>query len=906
MKKWKLIAIISSVVIVVGLAITLIIIFTHHNPKPADESSYKYPSVEPSLTDPDGTFMKLGGRNLTNQEVYNTGILSYGLNVLNDLIDEQLLSDISVSDEELLNHKKSIYATYNGIAEDEVDFENEEQQTTFRKQMIRQGYLTDETVEKAIVLDTKRTLYAKAEFNKLIASYVPTEERPLYYTEAQIKQAISALYPDTLKAVILTFRSEAEANKLLKAVGVDSEKANSGWCDLEGNRLSKDEIIQKFIQMQNILNGTAVDEASTYKQSEVSSISNTISNYLFNTATPIKTVSAEKLTDAYTTKPKKYVTGYYYLALSIEKNTLLTPASYLEGLKQEPLPENIEAVSKKLFDNAFVATIINAFLYELRGMWEIEIYDERLDYSYYKTAQSLVGTLASAKHAYQMTTSESSDYVAKLYKDGKTIAITADQLYHELSERYGVLIAIQYMNFYLFYRAPYSAVYNYETKTKGANFDAEYQSSVYYLKEQLEAGDFKDQGFDANYGWEHFLRDYFGATDLDEALLVGDAYSEAINRFDESYLVTETPTSRAIYDKMIDAYINRSISIDEYESYVASLDEADYANTILYQIVKNFTTYYYVNATSLTAFYDQNGDTKADEITSEQEDEASVILEAFYYLARVNPKNSSNIHGTTASMTFAKEFLNALNSSTYAPITKIDGSTIDARLESLISLYNKASVNDSVLGPYKVKGLRFKLETNAACVDNGSNNEIDKAYRSAWQQILMGGLGLDNGNLAKFNYAEQVNSAVTALSATGFDNDQYTIPSVIKMNNQIIKTYLTGAVNATWYRYTEGLQDYAPDTERLAVLVTYYELSLKQELTDEEEKTYHKYSPATFEKNYLTNTVVACYNYLLSDDLMQKVVYDLYQKYLGDETFKFSREYMKDECLQFMEVVYTK
>ena len=906
MKKWKLIVIISSIVLVVGLAITLIIIFTHHDPKNKDESNYQYPSIEPSLSDPNGTFMSLGSRNLTNLEVYNTGILSYGLNVLNDLIDEKLLADFEVSSEELLEHKRSIYATYNGIKEDEVDFDNEEQQTTFKEQMIRQGYLTEEAIEKAILLDTKRTLYAKAEFKKLVNSYVATADQPLYYTSTQIKQAISALYPETLKAVVLTFRSEAEANKLLKSVGVDPDKVSNGWCDLEGNRLTKDEIIQKFIRMQNILNATEVTEAISYEQSELSSISNTISNYLFNTATPINEAAADKLTDAYTVKPKKYVTGYYYLALSIEKETTMTPGAYITALKNGEEKEKVDAISKKLEDNAFIATMINAILYEQRGAWGIEIYDERLDYSYNSAASSLTGVLSTAAHPYQMTTNESADYVARLSKDGKVITVTADELYLELSERYGTLIAIQYMNFYLFYREPYSTLYNYETKTKGSNFDEEYQSSIYYLREQLEAGDFTEQGFDANYGWEHFLRDYFGATDLDEAILVGDAYSEAINRFDESYLVTETPTARAIYDKMIEAYVDQTISVAEYDAYVASLDETDYLNTILYQIVKNFTTYYYVNATSLTAYYDQNGDTKADEVTEELEQDATTILEAFYYLARVNPKTSSAIQGTSASMVLAKNILDALNSSVYSPISKIDGSTIDARLESLISLYNKVSVTDNVLGSYKIKGLRFKLEANAACVDNGTDNEIDQAYRTAWQQILMGGLALDNGNLAKFSYAEQVNSAVTALSATGFDNDQYTIPSVIKMNNQVIKTYITGAVNATWYRYTEGLQDYAPDTERLAVLVTYYELSLKEELTDEEEKTYHKYSPATFEKNYLTNTVVSCYEYLLGDDLMQEIVYNLYQKYLADETFKFSRAYMKDQCLQFMEVVYTK
>ena len=906
MKKWKLIAIISSVIIVIAAAITLIIIFTHHN-KPNEESTYKYPSVEPSLSDPNGVFMQLGSRGLTNLEVYNTGILSYGLNVLNDLIDNKLFAEMTLSDEEVLAHKRSIYATYNSIEEAEVDFDNEEQRKTFQQQMIRQGYLTDASMENAILLDAKRTHYAKEQLHQLIDRYIPTDDQPLYYTNNQIGPAINSLYPDQLKAVVLIFRSEAEANKLLKTVGVDPDKTTNGWCDLDGNNLSKSAIIDKFIEMYNIMNNDSLTEAKSYTQSDLSSISSTISNYLFNTAKPINTIKNDgKMVDAYTTKPKKYLTGYYYLALSIEKITDITAEEYVEGLKSAEPSEKVQAISEKLEDLVFISSLINAFLYEQRGVWGIEIYDERLDYAYHNSSSSFANVLPNATHQYQMTTNESAEYVARLSKDGQIITVTADELYQELSERYGILIAIQYMNFYLFYREPYSTVYNYETKTKGDNFNTKYQDSILYLKEQLENGDFVEQGFDANYGWEHFLRDYFGATDLDEALLVGDVYSEAINRFDESYLVAETEQARAIYDKMMDAYVYRNCSINDYEEFVASLEEDTYRDTVLYQIVKNFLSYYYVNATSLSAFYDVNGDAKADELTEELTTRATIILEAFYYIARINPKNSSVVVGSSASMNLVRDLLDALNSGVYAPTSKITGSTIDARLETLVSLYNKASVNDAVLGSYKLDGLRFKLDTNSACVDSGTDNEIDQAYRAAWEQILMGGLGLDNGNLAKFVYAEQVNSAVTALNATGFDNDQYTIPSVISMNNQVIKTYITGAVNATWYRYTLSLQDYAPDTERLNVLLTYYELSLKDELTAEEEKIYHKYSPATFEKNYLTNTVQASYDYLLSDSLMQEIVYGLYKKYLNDETFKFSRSYMKDECLQFMEIVYTK
>ena len=165
MKKWKLIAIISSVLIVAAIATTLVIIFSK---KPEEKKeTYKYPDIIPAISNPNDTYLTLGERKLTNEEFYNTGILSYGLNILIDLVDEKLLSDIVVTDDEILEHKKSIYATYNGIDEDEVDLSDDEQTKTYEKQMIRQGYISKEQMDKAVRLDMVRTKFAEAKFKEI-------------------------------------------------------------------------------------------------------------------------------------------------------------------------------------------------------------------------------------------------------------------------------------------------------------------------------------------------------------------------------------------------------------------------------------------------------------------------------------------------------------------------------------------------------------------------------------------------------------------------------------------------------------------------------------------------------------------------------------------------------------------
>ena len=84
MKKGKLITLISSIIFVIAIAVTLIIVFVGNG-----KDKYKYPDKQPTITTQDEVFIKLGNREITNEDIYNTGILNYGLTTLVDLIDEK-------------------------------------------------------------------------------------------------------------------------------------------------------------------------------------------------------------------------------------------------------------------------------------------------------------------------------------------------------------------------------------------------------------------------------------------------------------------------------------------------------------------------------------------------------------------------------------------------------------------------------------------------------------------------------------------------------------------------------------------------------------------------------------------------------------------------------------------------
>ena len=95
MKKWKLITLIISVIVLIGVSIALVLIFTYK--KDTNESTYHYPTVTPTISNKDETFMTLGSRNITNEEMYNMTIVTYGLSTMNEMIDSKLL-DLNVTD----------------------------------------------------------------------------------------------------------------------------------------------------------------------------------------------------------------------------------------------------------------------------------------------------------------------------------------------------------------------------------------------------------------------------------------------------------------------------------------------------------------------------------------------------------------------------------------------------------------------------------------------------------------------------------------------------------------------------------------------------------------------------------------------------------------------------------------
>ena len=143
----------------------------------------------------------------------------------------------------------------------------------------------------------------------------------------------------------------------------------------------------------------------------------------------------------------------------------------------------------------------------------LKIYDAGLENFYKITYDNIFKNLGYSTDDYPafVYTKEESDVNVFSYElDGKTIYVTADQFYNKLISNYGVYIAALYLKQYIVLKD--NGVYDLATGTilDQEKYDDYYEAEIAEYKEAFENGDYASLGFDKNYGWENFVRDYLG------------------------------------------------------------------------------------------------------------------------------------------------------------------------------------------------------------------------------------------------------------------------------------------------------------------------------------------------------------------------------------------------------------
>ena len=261
MKKWKLITLTCSAILLVGIVVLLIVIFTDEK-----EETYKFPTVQPTISNPTDVCLEVGNKKVTYKELYDLGLVSYGLTALIDLVDEMVI-DVEVTNAELEEHRKNLYAAYNEIELEEVDLEDHEQTEKFIEQMNYQGYMTTSEIDAAIKLDLKRNKLAEQMLINDINNFEPVKDKDgnitqeYYFSDSQISNGILNACPDKAEVIYLTFRSASEALQLMDEFDISRNGRDNGWTHKSsGESFTKEEIIDTFVKMYNKLNSTKITD----------------------------------------------------------------------------------------------------------------------------------------------------------------------------------------------------------------------------------------------------------------------------------------------------------------------------------------------------------------------------------------------------------------------------------------------------------------------------------------------------------------------------------------------------------------------------------------------------------------------------------------------------------------------
>lgn len=899
MKRWKLITLISSLVLVIAVAVTLIIIFNY---KKKDSVDYTYPSVIPEISNADESFFKVGSRDISNLEMYNMTIVSYGLSSLVDLMDQKIFDLSTVTLDEITEKKISLYASANGIEKEEVDFNNEEQTRIFQKQMALQGCMDEETIEKAIKLDIVRNKYAKEQLLKEIKEYTATENDPHFFSINQLNNASSELdeFKTTIKTIVLSFRSESEAVKLLKEFGVSTSNLNNGWKTEEGTPFTKEQIIDTYISMYNYINNKeyTIDDFPYVSATELSKISSVISNVVFNNYEDIDETIDLKKSYTYNPNKKSYLSNYYYLALRIDTNKPFDSDEFFAELDKFEISEKYQALFDKLVDNYLTTTYINKVLYQLRCEQKPKIYDERLDYGF---SNQVVASLGD--NHYTLTTDESKEIICE-FNNKK---ITADELFQYMMANYGPIVSLQFVNFYILFNDTYSTIYNFETKTRLADYDASYEESINSLKKSLENGELEQYGYSRYYGFDNFLRDYGGLTYKDDAICLGSAYSLALSSYSGSRAYATSAATDELYAKFNQAYITKDITLSSFLNYFNNLD-GEIKNSVVYQIIDNFNQFFSIKALSITYFKDTVGDANGEELTVEERSKAELLVNAVIYLAKNNPTNLSP--STDPVINLASRILTAVKAGKYRPYNDFNLSTVENRIDRLLLIYNVSPINDEVFGEFKQLNIRISNNGETTYVNNNATDEIKPVFRTLWLKILDGELLLDNGKYAYFERTKVINPPSTALKAVGITSSTpYYLMNGIEKNYKTTKYIITEVVNTTWYQFYEGedkiITELIPANQRLDCLTIYYAISLIESAkrTQQQQKAYDDNAPVDFETPYVTNIVGPAYDKIVDSDLINKVLNNARAKLVENDTVYFNDNRFKEHCVLIMQLL---
>ncbi len=541
----------------------------------------------PAITNPESLYFEVGEGDrkfsMTNEDIYTQLKNSYGLSMLIEMIDIDLLKSgetdyyNAVTNEEIeeaIEKDKFPENRYpkgkDALTEDEI----EEAVKTFNDNMLVNNGLKDvEEITAFYRLKLARKKYAIAQLEKKIqeADQLAKEDKSKepYFTEKEYETQYKADYQNGYWAIIVPFRSEEEGYTLLRQLGITVHKKDTSvsgdftkWVrteDEEEVALTTAEVVQAFIDMYNAVHAhklenypnetVTVFEDIQYEKDEEG-------KYIFKTDVASED-DEERLNEFYFTY--KEIVEYNssiqnYLKVSMknyvnyEKEEItsdqkfFTPElkSYANNklfvfmlkISEEVAPDLDEVrdeVYQTLFEKELTENFIQEQIVKLREEKGFQIFDASLEKRY-------IASISSYDVEHKNTKAESKTMVAKV---GDT-EYSADELFDYMDKRYGIDVALNRINYFRLLNNPeLNQIFDYyqtDLKERDRILDPErwqeVKTSIRNIRDNFLRNYFASAGYPATYGWRNFIKDYFGVQDENE-LKFYVLHSEIVSDFAE-------------------------------------------------------------------------------------------------------------------------------------------------------------------------------------------------------------------------------------------------------------------------------------------------------------------------------------------------------------------------------------
>lgn len=604
------------------------------------------PHLNPVISNPNETFLKVGNFEISNNEAYYQLLNSYGLETLLNMVDDKLLP--AVKDEE-------------GFKEylDEVIYGDEEKTDEALQEFLDSlslSGLTKENYEEYYRLSYRRLEAAKEHF---------IENLEEDFTEEELQDAFESLYFKNNDLIIIRFDSRKEANEYLTKNNIDLDNLNTGWQKADGTKLTEAEVLAVFENIYKDINGVSESGVKTYTYDELSTVNASLASTVYNW--DVK---------EYSKAPTMFGSQLFLVYKNAESKNLEEGAEVTFEAKKEEVKEYLIESQVSSTYSTMVALVS-----QLKDA-KLEIYDAGLETFYKLTYDNTFSNLGYAKEdydAFEATENESDKNVFSYEVNGSRVNVTADELFTELKENYGNYLAALYIKQYIVLKDNKVVDITNGTILDQETYDKYYKEEITEYKEAFENGDYASLGFDANYGWENFIRDYLGLLSEEKILINLDSnlYKENYNKFKDELTLGEEVK-------------------DEEGKVTQTVDQA-----IQNKMEEIYNKYLNVTAVGVKAYYDKDLDNKADELNEEQTKAANDLLALVYEKAAA-----------------------------------IDN-TIANALTSVILEYNLASKYNATWGTYKAQGLELAIISSASYTASSTKNEtILEQLRAQYTDLL--------------------------------------------------------------------------------------------------------------------------------------------------------------------------